>query len=125
MRRAHRMAKAKGRLYYVNKPEDLAAKAIISVGMTCSKRGYPDFTVYNKDGSIYGFIEVKPNDERQLKKEQESFFEFCASRKIPCLKWSPEDGPEKIVKFLKQQEFFDSIKTKELLPCAVNAATKS
>lgn len=103
------MAKAKGNLYYANSPEDEAAKAVRSVGLTCSKRGYPDFTVYNKDGTIYGFIEVKPHDKRSLKKEQETFFEFCASRKIPCLLWSPDEGAEKILEFLKQQEVFDSL----------------
>ena len=66
-----------------------------------SKRGYPDFTIY-KDGEIFGFIEVKPNHGKELKREQKSFERFCKRMKIPFMKWTPEDGEEAILKLWTQ-----------------------
>jgi len=90
-----------GRKFFTNVPEDLAACIVHDNGGSFSKRGYPDFTIYRKDGSIYGFIEVKPREDRDLKPEQQSFFQFCHKHGIPCIKWSPDEGPEPILRFMK------------------------
>lgn len=101
MRRAERRA-ALNRRFYTNQPEDAAACCLAGSGKDFSKRGYPDFTVYNSDGSIYGFIEVKPEKHDTLKKAQETFFSFCKSLNIPCIRWSPDEGEDKIRKFLER-----------------------
>lgn len=87
--------------FYLNLPENEAAEIISSLGYSFSKRGYPDFTVYNEDGSIYGFVEVKPNEDSRLKTNQATFFDFCVERNIPCIRWCPSDGPNKIKEFIK------------------------
>jgi hypothetical protein len=69
-------------------------------GIEISKRGYPDFTVYDENGSIFGFVEVKSRDEKNLKQEQKVFSEFCHKFSIPFLKWSPKDGEEPLNAFL-------------------------
>lgn len=95
--------KARGYEFYANKSEEACAQLLAGVGRSFSKRGYPDLTVYNSDGSIFGFIEIKPNQERKLKKEQQAFGDFCLARDIPFIRWCPEDGLEKLQEFLGDQ----------------------
>lgn len=90
--------------FFVNRPENAAAELLDRLGRAFSKRGYPDFTVYNLDGPIYGFIEVKPHDERELKTEQRVFSEFCHKYGIPFIMWCPTDGLDKIKTFLQIKE---------------------
>jgi hypothetical protein len=61
--------------------------------------------VYNEDGSIYGFIEVKPTEEAKLKTAQATFFDFCVERNIPCIRWCPSDGKQKIEDFVKGKKY--------------------
>lgn len=89
-----------GNKFYVNSPENAAATVLNQLSRTFSKRGYPDLTIYNEDGSIYGFIEIKPNDQRALKAEQKLFSEFCHKHSIPFIRWCPADGVSKIETFL-------------------------
>ena len=93
-----------GRKFYTNKPEDLAACKLDEHRVGFNRRGYPDFTVYNSDGSVYGFIEVKPNRNTELKKPQQTFQNFCTSKGIPCIRWSPDEGVKKIEKFLESRK---------------------
>lgn len=94
----------KGNTFFVNNPENSAAEILSSLSVRCSKRGYPDLTVYNEDGSIYGFIEVKPDDRENLKTEQQVFEEFCSKHDVPFIMWRPKDGLEKIKNFLVRKE---------------------
>lgn len=55
-----------------------------------SRRGYPDYTVI-KDGKIVGFIEVKPNKDKELRAGQILFREFCERSGINFYKWSPNE----------------------------------
>jgi|JI10StandDraft_1071094.scaffolds.fasta_scaffold19839_8 hypothetical protein len=97
----HNRIATKGHQFFVNVPEERAAVHLHECGRRFSKRGYPDLTVYNDDGTIYGFIEVKPNDERFLKDEQDQFGQFCRKHSIPFMKWCPDHGREKIEQFLE------------------------
>jgi hypothetical protein len=89
---------------FCNPAEDAFAVCLKDHGISCSKRGYPDFTVYRPDGSIFGFAEVKPRDDRFLKKEQKAFAELCHRYKIPFLKWCPSDGEEPIKNFIGEDD---------------------
>lgn len=100
-RRAQRVRQASNK-FYVNGPEDEAACYLDLLGFSFSKRGYPDLTVYNGDGTIYGFVEIKPEEDRPLKREQEVFKIFCEKHRIPFLKWCPSDGVSAIELFLGQ-----------------------
>lgn len=94
---------SQGRNYYCNPSEDELATILRGMDIELSKRGYPDFTIYNSDGSIYGFIEVKPKEDRFLKTEQRAFSEFCYKFSIPFLKWFPCTPSETVQEFLKDR----------------------
>jgi hypothetical protein len=99
-RRKQRLAE-KGNKFFSNPAENSLAEEIHQKGIEFSKRGYPDFTVYNSDGSIFGFIEVKPRKDKELRINQQKFADLCQLHDIPFLKWAPEDGEEPIKKFLE------------------------
>lgn len=63
------------------------------------RRGYPDFTII-KDDEIFGFIEVKPNQGKELRIDQKRFGRFCKRFGVPFMRWSPEDGGQAIDRFL-------------------------
>lgn len=60
-------------------------------GIYYTRRGYPDYTILDKNGEIYGFIEVKPYLNKQLKESQKRFMRFCERYKIPFRKWTPNE----------------------------------
>lgn len=91
----------KGLNYYANSPENEAASVVGELGAESTKRGYPDLTVYNSDGSIYGFIEVKPHKEHDLKPTQKLFQDLCTKHSIPFIRWSPDNGREVIEEFMQ------------------------
>lgn len=80
---------------YMNEPESMAALALQNAAVAYTRRGYPDFTVI-RDGEIYGFIEVKPRSDKNLRKDQEVFKRFCEKHNIPFLLWSPDMGEKAI-----------------------------
>lgn len=82
----------------VNAAEAEAQFIFKRLGIEFKRRGYPDFTIV-KNGEIVGFVEVKPRKEKALRVDQERVSRFCARLRIPFLKWSPEDGEEKIAAF--------------------------
>lgn len=99
--RAQRLAE-KGGTYFVNKAEDQFAILLKDEKkIEISKRGYPDFTVYNSDGTIYGFVEVKNEDESGLKTNQSIFKDFCMKHGHPFLRWTLDSTKEEIDEFLK------------------------
>lgn len=93
--------KEQGREFYCNPAEDQLAVFLHGQGVESTKRGYPDFTVYNSDGSIYGFVEVKSTEEKMLKSSQSKFSQFMFKLNVPFLKWCPSDGTETLENFLK------------------------
>lgn len=58
-------------------------------GIQYSRSGYPDYAALDRDGKIYGFIEVKRNKDDLLRTPQELFRKFCLDRDIPHTVWIP------------------------------------
>lgn len=84
----------------LNVAENKLQNIFKKLGHSYSRRGYPDFTVFDSNGEIYGFIEVKPFTDKKLKKNQELFRLFCERYEIPFLKWTPEMGEKAIHDFI-------------------------
>lgn len=69
-------------------------------GWTVSHKGWPDFMCW-RDGQVCA-VEVKPDvGSTQLRQEQKDVMKTLASFGIPCYKWSPEKGFEKIIPEIK------------------------
>lgn len=64
-------------------------------GWEACKRGWPDFFCVNQDGRI-ALVEVKPRAERALKHEQSVILRALAAYGVPCFRWSPDGGFERI-----------------------------
>lgn len=64
-------------------------RLLILNGIDWKRTGYPDYAILNKDGEIYGFIEVKRNTEDLLADEQYLFRKFCLKNGIPHSVWYP------------------------------------
>lgn len=75
----------------MNISENEASEILREVGVEYTRRGYPDFMLIKND-EIIGFIEVKPRENKELRKHQILFQSMCERYGIPFLKWSPEDG---------------------------------
>ncbi len=69
--------------------EQLEAK-----GWQVSKRGWPDFFCW-KEGEI-ALIEIKPHRGRKLKASQHRVMSELAKRGIPCYRWTPDNGFDKL-----------------------------
>lgn len=95
--------KEHGREFYCNEDEDLFAVLMSGLGISTTKRGHPDFIVFNSDGTIYGFVEVKNKDEKFLKDSQKIYSIFCHKYGIPFLKWTPDTTSEDVEGFLKDR----------------------
>lgn len=81
-----------------NTSEFLLESALEQNKVDFTRRGYPDYTII-KNGEIIGFIEVKPHENKQLRRNQEIFKRFCEKNKIPFLTWIPgEPLPQWVVK---------------------------
>ncbi len=85
--------------WVVNVAETKAQITFKEMGIEYRRRGYPDYTILIDD-EIYGFIEVKPYEEKELHVDQKRFQRFCEKRNIPFLKWTPESGMESIKSFM-------------------------
>lgn len=90
-----------GTKYFVNEAEDaLAVLFKDNLKIEVTKRGHPDFIVFNSDGSIYGFVEVKNTEEKFLKDSQKLYHEFCVKHSLPFLKWTPRTTEQEVSDFL-------------------------
>lgn len=63
-------------------------------GWTVVRKGYPDFFCV-KDNKIM-CVEVKPRAADPLKTNQLKILQLLAAYGVPCYKWSPDGGFEKI-----------------------------
>ena len=70
-------------------------------GWTVVRSGYPDFFCV-KDNKII-CVEVKPRATDPLKTNQLKVMQMLAAYGVPCYKWSPDGGFEK-VKPIKEED---------------------
>lgn len=78
-----------------NKHEQTCFDIMESKGYTVIKNGYPDLFCFNENGDIV-LIEVKPNSNHSLKTNQAKILKMLSKYGIPCYKWTPDKGFEKI-----------------------------
>lgn len=64
-------------------------------GWTVTKRGWPDLFCFNENGEIC-CVEVKPHCTSQLKTNQVKIMQELSKYGVPCFKWTPEAGLERI-----------------------------
>jgi hypothetical protein len=72
-----------------NKAEEKFRLLMQSKGLRVTKRGFPDFIVFDENVNILAFVEVKPTPEHQLKPSQMIFQKFCKEKNIPFYLWHP------------------------------------
>lgn len=83
--------KIQGNRQYKNKAElEFQLQAYVN-GVKILRRGYPDYIILDSKNEIAGFVEVKPNGTKDLRKGQKIFKSFCEKNGIPFYKWTPED----------------------------------
>jgi hypothetical protein len=87
--------------WYANVSEAQLAQILKSKNRNFVRRGYPDFTVLDTKGDIWGFIEVKKTKRTRLREDQERFARFCAKHNIPFFKWTPEHSDIHLLRFLE------------------------
>jgi hypothetical protein len=77
-----------------NEAEEAFRSEAVAAGWTVCKRGWPDF-ICERDGKIV-IVEIKPHRRRILKREQRRVMNLLASYGVPCYRWSPDGGFERI-----------------------------
>ena len=78
-----------------NEAEGKFFDAAFAAGWRASKRGWPDFFLTRDDGSI-ACVEVKADARHPLKREQRQVMEALSSYGVPCFRWDPETGFQRI-----------------------------
>lgn len=81
-----------------NEAERAFADAALRHGWIASKHGWPDFFIAREadaSGEIR-LVEVKPHRGRRLKSEQLAIMQALARYGVPCYRWSPGGGFERI-----------------------------
>ena len=81
----------------VNKAELEFFNKAKAKGWWLQKRGWPDFFCIKPDGTIC-LVEVKGKRGHQLKSSQRLTMERLSEFGVPCFRWSPDGGLEKIFK---------------------------
>lgn len=80
------------------RPQNLAEGAFfdaaLAAGWEPTKRGWPDFFM-EKDGVIAA-VEVKPSTRTPLKRSQRRVMEALAAHGVPCFRWTPDGGFDRI-----------------------------
>lgn len=77
-----------------NKHEKTCYDIMERSGYTVIKSGYPDLFCFRDDGIV--LIEVKPRGGDRLKTNQNIILNLLSRHGVPCYKWSPDIGFEKI-----------------------------
>lgn len=77
-----------------NAAEEAFRLEAVAAGWTVCKRGWPDF-ICEKDGTL-AVVEIKPHRRRILKREQRRVMAWLAAYGVPCYRWSPDGGFERI-----------------------------
>lgn len=85
-----------GRRSFKNGAENDFCQWARSRGHEVTKRGWPDFFVMRMDGDI-ALVEVKARRGRSLKSAQMMVMRALASYGVPCYRWDPENGFERIL----------------------------
>lgn len=80
-----------------NRAEGIFFDRAVEKGLVASKRGWPDFVVWDQGGNLVGIVEVKPHRGRRLKREQVAVMRALASLGVPCYRWSPSEGYTRII----------------------------
>lgn len=69
-------------------------KELRDAGWEPTRRGWPDVIAYRGDQAV--LIEVKPHKGRRLKREQLRVLRALARYGVPCYRWSPDGGLERM-----------------------------
>lgn len=77
-----------------NEAERAFFEAARAKGWEVCKRGWPDFFCVR--GEEIAVVEVKPRGDRELKAEQSTVLRALARYGVPCYRWSPDRGFERI-----------------------------
>lgn len=67
----------------------------MAAGWRATKQGWPDFFCLHPEKGI-ALIEVKPRASSPLKKSQVNIMRMLASFGVPCWRWDPVKGFERI-----------------------------
>lgn len=76
---------------YKNKAEQHCAEMLTIDGWTLTKRGWPDFIAFKKDGSVIA-IEVKAKETHKLSYFQVKVMSILHKAGIPCYRYCPSKG---------------------------------
>lgn len=76
-----------------NPAEAAFFKTATEAGWVVTKRGWPDFFCFR--GEELALVEVKP-PRGKLKREQEIVLRSLSSFGVPCYRWSPDTGYQKL-----------------------------
>jgi hypothetical protein len=86
-------------LGYQRCPHNAAERAFYEAararGWEVSKRGWPDFFCIREGGEV-ALVEVKPHADRGLKTEQSAVLRALARYGVPCYRWSPDGGFQRV-----------------------------
>jgi hypothetical protein len=63
-------------------------------GWSVTKNGYPDFLCRSAEGMA--LVEVKPDRYSNFSDAQRSALEFLLACQVPCYRWDPESGLERL-----------------------------
>jgi len=85
----------------INRPEAEAKAELKRRGWEVTRKGFPDYICYHRDGSL-AFVEVKPDGRAPLKWSQHKLFFVLARYGIPVFRWDPDEG---LVLFQSGTEF--------------------
>lgn len=61
-----------------------------------TKRGWPDFIELDEKTNEIRLVEIKPHKNRKLKNNQSFILKRLSEYGVPCYRWSPDSGYERI-----------------------------
>jgi hypothetical protein len=79
-----------------NQPEEACAVWLESHGFTVSKRGWPDFVVFDSHGRLAA-VEVKRHAHHRLRHTQYAVMRALAHGGFPVFLWTPEGGLSEVI----------------------------
>jgi len=80
---------------FKNTAEQQLYERLTDLGWDVTKRGWPDFACF-RNGRVV-LVEVKPNSQHPLKREQRRLMAALAGQGVDCFHWSPDGGPKRIL----------------------------
>ena len=85
------LARPKTRRTLKNPPEEQCALWLEGQGFLVSKRGWPDFVVFDSHGGMAA-VEVKRHSAYKLRRTQDRILRALAAAGIPAFSWTPDGG---------------------------------